>query len=390
MNNRSKGIKIRNLLVCLMVWAGVFYPAAGAASAAADDASVQKAAQGINAFAVDLYGRLSQEGRGNLFFSPYSISTALAMTYAGAEGDTARQMAKVLYLGPDRQAVHAAFSRLMHKLNSPQKSYQLAVANALWAQKGYPLRDEFLKTTVTYYEAGCRAVDFKDEKEREASRRKINRWVEGKTNKKIKDLLAPKMLTSLTRLVLTNAIYFKGQWVFQFKAEATKPMPFSVSPQETAPVPMMHQTAEFKYAENDKVQILEMPYAGGDLAMLILLPHSELGMAGLERIMTTKKIESWTGSLSKNKVEVFLPKFRLEMASLLNDKLQGLGMEDAFEESRADFSGMTPGGPGLYISKVVHKAFVDVNEEGTEAAAATAVIMAIKSVMSANPVFRAD
>ena len=384
MKGRSAVLEVTLLLVCVLT---AVFSGFGTRASAIDKADIDSIVAGNNSFAFDLYRQLARD-KGNLFFSPYSISSALAMTYAGARGETAKQMADVLHFSLAPERLHPAFSDLTGMFNAGGKSYQLSVANALWGQVGYAFLPEFLDITKKYYDAGFKEVDYV--KAREQARQTINKWVEAKTNDKIKDLIKPDDLSPLTRLVLTNAIYFKGKWEIQFKPEATRPMPFYISAKEKVDVPMMHQVAKFNYAENDQVQILEMPYTGGDLSMVVLLPKPGYELAKLESMLRPEVIRSWLSQLSKEKVEVFLPRFKLEERFVLNEELQGLGMIDAFDKVAADFSGMTPG-PDLYISMVIHKAFVEVNEEGTEAAAATAVIMDAKAMILDEPhVFRAD
>lgn len=375
------------LLVCAL--AAVF-SGLGIRVSAIDKADIDSIVVGNNTFAIDLYKQLAKN-EGNLFFSPYSISSALAMTYAGARGETAEQMADVLHLDLAPERLHPAFSDLTEMFNAPGKSYCLSVANALWGQIGYEFRQEFLDITNKYHGAGFKEVDYTDDENREQTRRSINKWVESKTNDKIKDLIKPGDLTRLTRLVLTNAIYFKGQWERPFEPEATRLMPFHIAPEETVDVPTMHKAAEFNYAENNRIQLLEMPYTDGDLSMVILLPKPEYELAKLEGILDPENMRSWLSQLSRREVEVFLPRFKLEERFILNETLQDLGMIDAFDENTADFSGMTTSRQGIFISKVIHQSFVEVNEEGTEAAAATAVAVGTKSIMlDKPPVFRAD
>lgn len=385
MKRRSIVLGVTLLLVCAL--AAAFSSFCSRVSAI-DKADIDSIVAGNNSFAFDLYRQLARD-KGNLFFSPYSISSALAMTYAGARGETAKQMACVLHFSLAAERLHPAFSDLTGMFNAGGKSYQLSVANALWGQVGYKFLPGFLDITNKHYGAGFKEVDYV--KAREQARQTINKWVEAKTNDKIKNLIQPDDLSTLTRLVLTNAIYFKGKWEIQFKPEATKPMPFYISAKEKVDVPMMHQVAKFNYEENDQVQILEMPYTGGELSMVVLLPRPGYELAKLEGMLRPEVIRSWLSQLSMEKVEVFLPRFKLEERFLLNEQLQNLGMIDAFDEKLADFSGMTPA-PDLYISKAIHKAFVEVNEEGTEAAAATAVIMAAKvsTIPDKTFVFRAD
>ncbi len=342
-------------------------------------------AEGNNQFACDLYGRLRSEP-GNLFFSTGSISTALAMTYAGARDKTATQMANVLHfdLPPDR--VHPAFSAWMAGLQRKENGIEFAIANRLWGQAGYPFLPEFLQITREQYGAELGQVDFVQQTE--ATRRSINTWVEEHTNNKIKDLIPSGVLNHLTRLVLTNAIYFKGDWKTPFKEKATTNSPFHVSTAERVEVPMMYQKNDFRYGVIEDMQILELPYVGEDLTMLVLLPTQIEGLVSLERKLTQENLDKWLASLRKQEVDVFLPKFTLTSQFNLNDVLQALGMTSAFDPDQADFSGMI-GKKELFISAVVHKAFVDVNEQGTEAAAATGVVVGVTSVQEPL-IFRAD
>lgn len=342
---------------------------------------------GNNTFAIDIYRKLSEE-KGNIFLSPYSISSALAMTYAGARGDTAKEMANTLHFNLPQEELHQSFYNLSKLLDSTGKDYQLSIANALWGQKGYKFNQEFLDITNRYYGAGFKEVDYIDPNNRENARQMINKWVEDKTNNKIKNLLGPRDLEDRTRLVLTNAIYFKGKWELQFDPKKTKDSPFYISDKDKVNVPMMEQEGEFNYMEDDEVQVLELPYSGKDLSMVIILPRSGIPLSKIEKELSLKKLQYWISGLSKRSVEVYIPRFKVEKRFLLNDVLQKLGMVLAFDIMLADFSGMTPK-PDLYISKVIHQAFVEVNEEGTEAAAATAVIMGAKAV-AMKPIFRAD
>ena len=344
--------------------------------------------QGNNAFAFDLYGKLSQQENDNLLFSPYSISTALAMTYAGARGETEAEMAKVLRFGLPQQRLHPAFAVLIANLNSEdRKGYTLSVANRLWGQRGYGFLPDFLKTTKDRYGAELAMLDFAGNTEQ--ARRTINLWVEDQTQQKIKDLIAKGVLDQLTRLVLTNAIYFKGTWKSQFDEKQTRGLPFAVSPDKRLNVPTMHQKARFRHAALPDCQVLDLPYSGEDLSMLVVLPKKVDGLAELEKSLTVDKLKTWTSRLHWSKIHVFLPKFKMACQFQLKSVLAEMGMAQAFDSRRADFSGMTPK-PDLFISAVIHKAFVDVNEEGTEAAAATAVVMKLRSRPKPPPVFRAD
>ncbi len=346
--------------------------------------------QGNNAFAFDLYGRLRQQP-GNTFFSPYSISTALAMTYAGANGGTAQQMAKTLHFGQDQDAFHSSIKGLMAGLQGGDKKrpFELHVANALWGQKGYGFLDSFLNLTRQSYGAELRQVDFIGEPEE--TRQAINAWVEKETRERIKDLIARGVLDSNTRLVLTNAIYFKSAWADPFYKEATRKEDFLVTAQKKTPVQMMHQHQRTMFFEGDALQMLELPYKGNELSMLVLLPKKVEGLADLEKNLTAKQLAAWQGVMKPHQVDVALPKFKITASFSLKDELSALGMPAAFSPNDADFSRMN-GKRDLFVSAVIHKAFVDVNEEGTEAAAATAVGIAKSAAPPPLPraTFRAD
>jgi len=345
---------------------------------------------GNNHFATDLYARLKDKTSGNLFFSPYSISAALAMTYAGAAGETQKQMADVLHFTVPESELHQAMARLRENLLADmKKGYQLRVANRLWGQRGYEFLSEFLQTTRKDYGAELAVLDFS--RNTEAARQEINAWVERQTENKIKDLLAPGVLDPSTRLVLTNAIYFKGNWQEKFEKDATKDAPFNVSADKEVTVPMMHQTESFGYRATGDLQVLQLPYAKGELSMVVLLPKAIEGLSGLEKKLTHESLDRWMKELRPQKVIVYLPRFKMTSQFGLKDTLQAMGMTLAFGE-KAVFSRMSRS-EQLFISAVVHKAFVDVNEEGTEAAAATGVIMAPTAAPfrpEEPPVFRAD
>ncbi len=355
--------------------------------------SVEAVVAANSRFAVTMYKRLvgheqTVNGQGNLFFSPYSISTALAMTWAGANGQTEQDMGRTLGFDGVEGDVHALLGAMQKRLNDRGREggYQLSVANALWGQQGEPFLADYLQLVERSYRAGLNQVDFI--KQTEQARLTINRWVEDKTQDKIKDLIARGALDSMTRLVLTNAIYFKGDWASQFDKKATREEPFHVGPDKTVRVPMMFQKQTLAYRKFDEVEVLRLPYKGDDLSMVILLPTNPDGLAELEEELTTETLAQLMEGLHDVELEVYLPKFKMEWgAGSLQDDLAAMGMAVAFSGD-ADFSGMT-GKRNLFISDVVHKAFVEVNEEGTEAAAATGVIMKLTAVME-TPVFRAD
>jgi serpin B len=334
-------------------------------------ADVAAVVRGNDQFALGLYRQLRDE-KGNLFFSPYSISTALAMTYAGARGDTAREMADVLHFTLDPQKLHPAFAELLHAVQGggKKRKAQLYVANALWGQKGYHFLPEFKKVTAENYNAALRDVDFKGDTE--SARKTINAWVEGQTNRKIQELLKPGILNADTRLVLTNAIYFKAAWLRPFSPKQTKDAEF-FGDGKTSKVPTMHNTLRTGYAKFGDLHVLELPYQDEELSMLVFLPPRG-GLAEFEKTLTPANVSKWRAKVSDHIVNVKLPKFKVTSEFRLDDALKALGMKRAFDRLGADFSGMTTQ-ERLFISAVVHKAFVDVNEKGTEAAAATGSVM---------------
>jgi serpin B len=352
----------------------------------ADPASLATAVQGNTLFALDLYRHL-RGTEGSLFFSPYSISTALAMTWAGARGETQAQMAQALHFLLDQQGVHPAFARLGAKLAEVEKKgqVQLKVANSLWPSKGFKFQREYLALVRKFYGVRITPVDFGEE---EAARRTINAWVEARTEDKIKDLIAEGILDALTRLVLVNAIYFKGAWASPFDQNLSEAAPFRTAPDQEVQVMMMTSKHTFGYAEAQDLQVLELPYAGDDLSMLVLLPRQADGLAKMEESLSVENLDRWTASLAETEVQASLPRFELSFPFRLDDTLKAMGMVAAFF-GEADFSGMD-GSRELFIGAVLHKAFVEVNEQGTEAAAATAVIMQRKAFSFPAVVFQAD
>jgi len=356
---------------------------------------MKEAVAGNTDFAFTLYDSLKDDQnatapKGNLFFSPYSISTALAMTYGGARGETQKQMADILNFTLPRQNLYSAFGALQKQLVQKDKScgYQLLLANALWEQKGEPFLKEFLDLTECYYGAVLNQLDFVNETEQ--SRHTINSWVEEKTSNKIKDLIPPGGVDEQTALVLTNAIYFKGEWKTKFSWWKTRKADFAVSAKDKVKVPMMHLKEDFKYYEDEKLQALELPYKGNEISMLVLLPSDTDGIRSLENKLTAETLNVLLSKMWMTEVDVYFPKFKLVWGAFpLKNALIELGMPDAFEPEKANFSGMNGIIGGLWISDVFHKAFIEVNEEGTEAAAATGVGIAA-SIHIEPPVFRAD
>jgi serpin B len=353
------------------------------------------AAGGINAFALDLYGKVGKEKK-NLFFSPFSISMALAMTSAGAGGDTRSQMMKTLRFDLEGEALHKALAALWAGMESDKNV--IRVANRLWGQKGVAFLQPFLDATKTHYGAELQTLDFANATEE--ARKTINAWVEEKTENRIKELIKPGLLSKLNWLVLTNAIYFKGTWEDKFDKAATRDEDFTLLDESKVKVPMMHGTKDLRYFENEDVQVLEIPYAGKDMSMVIILPaqpkeeerkevKDQKGLlARLEEKLTKEHLGLWLLGLMDRKVEAFVPRFTMTSEFLLGEKLRSMGMDLAFSEE-ADFKAMTDEAT-FFLSEVIHKAFVDVNEEGTEAAAATAVLVKAGGPPEQPPVFRAD
>lgn len=353
----------------------------------ADEADLVTLVEGNSAFALNLYQALKAED-GNLFYSPYSISAALAMTYAGARGETEQQMADALNFDLPQNQLHPAFNLLDQELarrgegakGKDEEGFRLHVVNAIWGQKDYTFLPTFLDVLAENYGAGLRILDFANAPEE--SRLTINNWVSDQTENRIKDLIPPGMIDILTRLVLTNAIYFNAAWQYPFREEATKASPFYLLDGGEVTVPMMSQTESFGYAEGDDYQAVEIPYDGSELSMVILLPRSGHFKA-FEESLNAERVSVIINALEPGQVTLAMPKFEFESAFQMKETLKAMGMPAAFSDM-ADFSGMT-GGRDLFISEVVHKAFVSVDEAGTEAAAATAVIMRLTAV-PAEPV----
>ena len=353
-----------------------------------DEATLARLVEANTKFAIDLYRQLSQAD-GNLFFSPLSLSSALAMTYAGARENTARQMAQVLHVELGDGQLHAAFAQLQASLAAAQESGQvkLILANSLWPQIGYPFLPDFLALLQKSYGAPITPVDFAHATE--AARLEINAWAETHTAGQITELLQPGILDDLTRLVLVNAIYFKGTWISQFDPARTQAAPFWLSASDSITVPLMQQTSRLWYAEIDNMQVLHLPYAGDAVSMIVYLPAKEKGLADFDAAFTVKHLERWAEALEEQEVRVFLPRFKLSCSLRLDGTLGALGMGDAFGD-RADFSGMDGIPQCLYLTAVVQEARVEVNEEGTEAVAATAAVLGLRSVPPPPAVFRAD
>jgi serpin B len=333
--------------------------------------------EGNSAFAFELYQAL-RENEGNLFYSPHSISVALAMTYAGARGETAQQMAATLQFLLEQERLHPAFNWLDAELASrgegaqgkDDEGFSLNIVNAIWGQKDYGFLSTFLDVLAENYGAGLRILDFMNETEK--SRLTINDWVSDQTEERIKDLIPEGVITSLTRLVLTNAIYFNAAWEYPFDEDVTEDGPFYLLDGGQVIVPIMEQTESFGYTDGEGYQAVELQYDGNELSMVILLPEAGQFQA-FEEGLKAERVDAIINDLQPTGVALTMPKFEFDSEFSLTNTLARMGMPIAFSGG-ADFSGMT-GSPDLFISEVIHKAFVSLDEAGTEATAATAVAM---------------
>ncbi len=341
--------------------------------------------QGNNGFAFDLYRALREKENSNIFYSPFSISIALAMTWAGARGETERQMAETLHFTLPQDRLHPAFNALDLELaqrgqgaqGKDGKGFRLHIVNALWGQQGFQFLPEFLDTLARHYGAGLRLLDFAGNPE--AARKVINDWVGDQTEGRIRDLIPPGAVDPLTRLVLSNAIYFNAAWAEPFEKNLTADGPFYLLDGRQVMVPMMRQTAHLGYAEGEGFQVVELPYEGQELAMVILLPDAGR-FEEFENSLDAERVEEILGRLAYGQVTLTMPRFRIESDFGLADMLAAMGMPAAFRPDQADFSGMD-GSRDLYISHILHKAFISVDESGTEAAAATAVVVGLTALM---------
>ena len=350
------------------------------------DQGIQAVVNANNQFAFDLYSELDKDENGNMFYSPYSISAALAMTYEGAEGKTADEMKSVFHF-PEEDILRPNFAAIYNDINKENKEYKLKTGNALWVQKDYPFLEEYISRVENYYGGKAAMLDFVEETEK--SRQTINSFIEEQTKDKIKDLIPKGCLGEMTRLVLTNAIYFKGIWEWEFDKSDTREEDFKITSTDIVKTPIMSmnpEDAKFNYAQTEDLQILELPYKGDKISMLILLPTENLD--SIESSLTVEKLNGYKSQMKETKLSsISLPKFEFDSKYFMKNTLISLGMPTAFSDD-ADFSGMI-GKKDLYISNVIHQAYVAVDEKGTEAAAATAVIMFESFAMPMN-IFRAD
>lgn len=350
------------------------------------------AAEAENRFGLDLYGQVAV-AKGNLFFSPLSIHAALAMAFAGARGDTAAEMAKTLHLpGSGAERLYRALTEALSagsKVGS-QEVYRLFTANSLWVQQGYEFEKAYLDLVKADFGGELVVVDF--EKATEAARAEINAWVEKRTSRKIRDLIPAGMLRPLTRLVLANAIYMESAWDKRFEPELTVEAPFHLDGERTVKAQLMHRLSAHRYFEGDGFQAVTLSYAANRLSMTVFLPAENSSLAAFEKKLALEGLTCWLDGMKSRPVDLALPRFKMTSARTIAEALRALGMEKALKVGEADFTGIASTRE-LFIGQVVHKAYVDVNEEGTEAAAATAVDMlgsAAPGVQEKPVVFKAD
>lgn len=351
----------------------------------------QEIAEGNNKFAFKLFHELKSDNNNNQFYSPFSISTALAMTFAGARTETAIQISQTMNF-PQSENFHSDYKHLLDGLNTgTEDKIKLNIANGLWAQKNFKFLDSFFNIVKSNYYSELKNVDFPNALESEKARKEINAWVEQKTNDKIKDLLSQGDLNSLTRLVLVNAIYFYGDWEEPFKKQRTESKDFTLMDGAKINVPFMNQQGRYNYYEDSKIEAIEIPYKDNKASMVIFLPIKNKRMAEFEKSFDNKYYQDIIAALQFNEVRLSVPKFQTTYKINLGTTLSQMGMPLAFSPSDADFSGMT-GKRDLCISEVIHQAFINVDERGTEAAAATAVVMTMTAIRPSSDikVFNAD
>ncbi len=388
----------------------IFVKAADDRGATAE--GVEEAVRANNQFSIDLYSKIKDDSEGNIFFSPWSISNAMAMVYEGARGETANEIQNVFYFPEEDSLRRSSYANMLNTINKGGGKYQLSTANAIWLQEDYPFLQEYKDTISRYYLGNVNTLDFVKNPGQASS--EINNWVSKNTNNKIKNIASPNMFDPLTRAVLTNAIYFKGKWEHQFDKKDTKQKDFTLESGKKVQIPTMQlrdDELKFNYCESDGIQILEMPYKGDKISMLVLLPRTEASeddeynyykyefglnenlslsnITHLESILSEEKLKEWRSEMEPEIVFIYLPKYHFETTYSLTDYLKSMGMSLPFVWPGADFSGID-GTEMLYIDEVLHKAYIDVYEEGTEAAAATIVSMGFGAAMPRFIEFRAD
>jgi len=336
-----------------------------------------------NQFSLDFYRQVISEDKDNIFFSPLSISTAFAVTYEGTRGTTSQEIADVFGFPTEDSQRRSSFNYVLKSLTESESDYTLKIANAIWIAQGFKPLSSYVDTAKKYYDSKISNVDFTSEEGVDS----INQWVREKTENKIEKLVEPGSTNELTRLILTNAIYFNGTWAKPFNKDATRDADFKINSDRTVLTPMMWlRGTTLNYTENEKLEVLEIPYEGEKISMIILLPKKVDGIDSLEKSLTVEDFSKWKESLSESRMDVYMPKFTFKTDYDLKGKLQKMGISSAFDQNKADFGGITDL-EKLYIEFAIHKAFVDVNEVGTEAAGITGIGV---SATSAPPVFKAD
>jgi serpin B len=341
-------------------------------------------AESNNLFSIDLFKQIQARSE-NLIFSPYSIGTVLAMIYSGSGGTTAAEMSEVLYF--PRQGLLDPVELGMREsilAADTMPGTDLRLANAIWAQEDFSFLPSYLTRVEKYYDAPLTLLDFTETSNREESRKRINQWVGEKTNNRIQDLIQPGILDASTRLVLTNAIYFNGGWMFPFDKGATSSSLFHVSKHESIQADFMHQTRSYPYYEDEEIQAISLPYKDSRMALVVILPRSIEGWRMISQVISYERINLVTSEMRTREVQLALPKFTSVLQINLRQELTAMGMGTAFSR-HADLSGMT-GEKNLFVDEVIHKAFIEVDEQGTEATAATAAIIGLKSSLRDEPV----
>ncbi len=338
--------------------------------ASSNDMKDIEKSQQLNEFAYNLYNEIAGQEKENLAISPFSISTAMAMVYGGAAGQTKKEMSDVLLFDSDKDRFHKNFAEHVSKIKkSAGNDLELNIANGMWLQHDYPFLETYIGTISRYYETVLNKANFKEDREKE--RTEINNWVSDKTNNKIEELIRKDVLCEETRMVLVNAIYFLGSWLKEFDKELTHEREFNISSKDKVKTKFMKKESEFNYYEDKHAQALEIPYSGENFSMLLLLPKEDIGIRKFESVFDVNKYNQYVKNLNKSKVTVLLPKFKIRFHANLERIFQEMGMALAFSDN-ADFSDMTSK-RDLKIDQIIHQAFVEIDEKGTEAAAATAV-----------------
>ncbi len=382
------------ILLCLtLVGAGSCNSSRRSAQNPANDDrefGIARLAESNNRFAMDLFKQIHSRSD-NIIYSPYSITNIISMIYGGAAGETAAEISNVLYFPKDHRDLHPLAREVWESMDSLNSTGQteLKLANALWAQESFSFLPGYFDLCSEFYNAPIETLDFIQTENREKGRIRINNWISENTNRHINDLIPPGIIDENTRLVLTNAIYFNGKWMYPFNKSASSPSVFHVSQEESLETVYMNQTKVIPYYEDEEVQALSLPYEGGRMSMIVILPKRIEGWNMISSILDYDRIRLLKSKMTDTEVQIKLPRFKSELETNLRRELMAMGMENAFTKD-ADLSGMT-GEQNLFISEIIHKAFIEVTEAGTEAAAASAALLALKSALEEEPVrFTAD